>query len=348
LEGEEVSTETLNSIFIAAKKTFDKLSREIFDTIIFSNFTETYNPIKGYLDALKWDGIGRVINLSLCITSDTGSADFRAQMLSKWMLGIIESIYTDEPNILCLVLAGKKNTGKTWFFKKLLPNPLRPYFASSQMDKGKDDEILMCQKLIIFDDEYSGKSKQDSKKMKMLLSSDYFTLREPYGKKNITIRRIATMCGTCNELDVLNDPTGNRRVIVFEVTGKFAYANYNEIDKEQVLAELVARFKEGERSTLTDLEIDQLDDATGAKFKEVSAEDEMVYRFFEPPNSRQSLEEFMTCTEIKNYIETCSVQKLSVKKLGMELKRLGYPWVAKNSRWGYLMAKTPQRDFGVG
>lgn len=346
LDGKEVEQEQLNTIFISAKKTFDKLSREIFDTIIFSTFTESYNPIKEYITGLKWDGLDRIRALAHSITSETGTLDFRERMLTHWLIGIIESVFTEEPNILCLVLAGKKNTGKTWFFKKLLPKELRPYFASSQMDKGKDDEILMCQKLIIFDDEYSGKSKQDSKKMKMLLSSDFFTLREPYGRKNITLRRIATMCGTCNEVDVLNDLTGNRRIIVFEVTGKFNYSQYNEIDKEQLFAQLYKKFLNGDRCQLTDADISDLESNTGEKFKEASAEDEMIDYLFEKPGHPMS--DFMSCTQIKNYIESHTVQRLSLKKLGMELKRLGYQWLGRSGRWGYMIAKKFFQPQNVG
>jgi L-ascorbate metabolism protein UlaG (beta-lactamase superfamily) len=65
-------------------------------------------------------------------------------MLTKWLLGIIEPVYINEPNILMLVLAGKKKgTGKSWFFRNLLPKPLKNYFAVSQLDQGKDDYILL-------------------------------------------------------------------------------------------------------------------------------------------------------------------------------------------------------------
>lgn len=338
-DNKELETEDLNSIFLQGKKLFDKLSRDIFDTILFSNFTHFYNPVMDFFNSLSWDGVDRIEPLSRAIHSETGSLEWRKSMLTKWLVGIIESIYTGDPNILCLVLAGRGNTGKTQFFKRLLPPELKPYFANSQMDKGKDDEILMTQKLIVFDDEYSGKSKQDSKKMKMLLSADSFTLREPYGKKNVTLRRIATFCGTCNEIEVLNDSTGNRRILVFEATGTFDFDLYNSVSKNQLFAQIKHLFDLGERAILSNSEIAQLDQYTTGKYSESCIEGELISKFFEDPHNYVSSEwDFKTTSEVKDYIETHTKQKLSIKKLGMELRRLGYERCKKQKLWGYFIA----------
>lgn len=333
-DGRELETEDLNTIYIKGKKIFPKLSRDIFDTILFSNFTPTCDPIREFFDSLKWDGVDRLTDLCRSITSNTGDFEFRYKMLSKWLVGIVESVYTENPNILCLVLAGQKNTGKTVFFKKLLPKELKYYFALSQLDKGKDDEILMCQKLIIFDDEYSGKSKQDSKKMKMLLSTDYFTLREPYGRKNVTLRRLATLCGTCNEIEILNDPTGNRRIIVFEASGRFDYDLYNSIDKTQLFAQIKDMQFSGQSSTLSTAEIDQLEAVTGKEYSEINIEQELCFEFYEPSTSRL---DFKTATMIKVEIEDKTGQRINIKKLGMALRESGFERTAKNGMYGYLI-----------
>ena len=343
MEGKPIETEDFNSIFIAAKKVFDKLSRDIFDFIIFSNFTEPYNPIKQYFDSLNWDSTDRILELTKSINSDTGTFDYRRILLQSWLLGIIETIYVGEVNILQLILAGKQNTGKSVFFKKLLPPKLSAYLGLSQLDKGKDDELLMCQKLLILDDEYSGKSKQDAKLIKRLLSAPSFDLREPYGKKNVTLKRIASLCATSNETELLNDSTGNRRNIIFEVIGKFDYQLYNGIDKEQLFAQLVAFHKMGYKSELTDSMIEEIELHTGAKHSETSIEAETILMVFE--EARLAGEwDFYTGTEIKNSIEKNTVQKISIKKLGMELKRMGYKRVmSKKGIYGYL-AKKKQFD----
>lgn len=337
--GRELETNDLNSIFIEAKVQFEKLSREIFDTILYSNLTPDYNPLIEYLDALKWDGRDRLETLAQSITSTTGTPDFRERMVTKWLYGAVNAAYTYEPNVLNLIFAGQKNTGKTWFFRKLLPEPLQRYVASSQLDNGKDDLILLTQKWLVFDDEYSGKSKQDSKRMKMILSSADFSLREPYGRKNVTLKRLATLCGTCNELEILNDPTGNRRIIVIEATGKFNFDLYNSVDKNQLFAQLVAMHKAGDfEHQLTNAEIQELETYTGTQYSEVNLEEELCREYFAVPMT-QSQSEWMSTSMIKTYIESETNQRLNLRKLGMALRSIGFERKSKGSVWGYLVSK---------
>lgn len=337
--GRELETNDLNSIFIEAKVQFEKLSREIFDTILYSNLTPDYNPLIEYLDALKWDGRDRLEVLAQSITSTTGTPEFRERMVTKWLYGAVNAAYTYEPNVLNLIFAGQKNTGKTWFFRKLLPEPLQRYVASSQLDNGKDDLILLTQKWFVFDDEYSGKSKQDSKRMKMILSSADFSLREPYGRKNVTLKRLATLCGTCNELEILNDPTGNRRIIVIEATGKFNFDLYNSVDKNQLFAQLVAMHKAGDfEQQLTNAEIQELETYTGTQYSEVNLEEELCREYFAVPMTA-SQSEWMSTSMIKTYIESETNQRLNLRKLGMALRSIGFERKSKGSVWGYMVSK---------
>lgn len=338
LDGKELETENLNSIYIKAKKVFEKLTRDLFDTIIFSEHTPSYNPITEYLDSLVWDEEDRIEPLCRSIISITGDFEYRRILLQSWLIGIIESIYTDEPNILQLILAGKQNTGKSHFFKNLLPGPLKKYFGLSQLDKGKDDELLMCQKLLILDDEYSGKSKQDAKLIKRLLSAPKFDLREPYGKKNISLKRIATLCATSNETQLLNDLTGNRRNIIFEIEDQFDYDLYNQVDKEQLFAQIKNLFDIGYRSAINTSMIKLINQFTGERNAEASAEADLLHMFYEAPEIHGSHDHYST-TNIKNHIESNCQQKISLRKLGMELKRLGYQWVKQDGRYGYLIAQ---------
>jgi predicted P-loop ATPase len=354
LDLKPLETEDFNSIFIAAKKTFERLSREIFDTIIFSNFTPKYNPVRDYFNSIVWDGKDRIDELCKSITSNTGTFEFRKRMLTKWLLGIIEPVYLQEPNILMLVLAGKKQgTGKSWFFRNLLPKPLKNYFAVSQLDQGKDDYILLTQKLLILDDEYSGKSKKDSKQLKYILSANQFDLREPYGKKNVTLQKIATMAGTSNDIQILNDPTGNRRIIVFEVIERCKFDLYNQIDKEQLFAQVLALHERGERSLLQEADIDALARYTGGEFEESCVEKELLMEFYQPAEDSDYNKIFLTTTQIKVRLELNTHQRLNINRLGMELKAAGFERKKVKGNYGYYVQEVkgaiePDKSVQIG
>jgi predicted P-loop ATPase len=337
MQGKQLEQSDINTIYIDAKKQFPKVSRDIVESVIFSNYTPSYNPIKSYFESLKWDGIDHIAKLAESINSNTGTEEYREFGLRAWLIGIVESILKGKPNILCLVLAGKQNTGKSTFFTRLLPEHLKRYFAMSQLDRGKDDEILMCQSLLIFDDEFSGKSKQDAKHMKRILSAPSFTLREPYGRNNVTLKRIATLCGTCNELDVLNDPTGNRRFIVFEVVGQFDYKLYNSIDKNQLFAQCVELVNNGLTS---DLEGDfvNLMEQVSEDFLEISIEEELLLQHFNANDTNVRTRQWMPTTMIKDYLEENSNQKLSIKRLGQMLRKHNFERIKRNNSYGYMVA----------
>lgn len=340
LNGRQLEQADLNTIYIDGKKLFPKLSKDICESVIFSNYTPSYNPIKDYLEGLKWDGEDYINMLAQSINSNTGDLDYRRYLLGSWLLGIVESLLDDKPNILCLILAGKQNTGKSTFFTKLLPKELNRYFATSQLDRGKDDEILMCQSIIIFDDEFSGKSKQDAKHMKRMLSAPSFTLREPYGRQNVTLKRIATLCGTCNELDVLNDPTGNRRFIVFEVTGQFDYELYNSVNKAQLFAQLMAYRAEGITSDIGSEMLDKMQQ-NSEDFMEVNMELELAEHFLsakELPNSKLV---HMKASVIKMHvanIANIAHQTLGTKRFSQALKTMGCRYGKCGGDRGYWVA----------
>lgn len=332
--GNEMNTEDFNTIYLEAKGLFEKLSNELFLTILYSHYTKTYNPIKEYFYSLEWDGTDRIFPLVESITSDTGTPEFRYVAVRSWLLGIIESIFTENPNILQLILAGKQNTGKSVFFKQLLPEPLRKYMALSQLDSGKDDEILMCEKLIILDDEYSGKSKDDARKIKRLLSAPYFNLREPYGKQNVTMRRLASLCATSNETEILNDVTGNRRNLVLEVTDKFDFKKYNEIDKDQLFVQLYKLHLDGFTSELNQVMIDQIQEFTHGKNSEPNREAEALDHFFYEPGTWDGVT-YLNNTEICAIVYAGWKINLSQRKLGMVIKELGYPRVKIKTIYKY-------------
>ncbi|HEY9885974.1 MAG TPA: VapE domain-containing protein [Vampirovibrionales bacterium] len=346
LDGERMDPEDWNSIYITCKKAFPKASKELVLSLLKSNFTRKYNPITDYLNSLKWDGVDRVSSLADSLNSCTGDLKFQQKMLGHWLLGMMQNLYSEEACPLVLVLTGKQRTGKTHFFRNLLPKRLKGYFGGSQLDRGKDDELLMTQKMLILDDEFSGKSKADAKLMKRLSSTDYFDVRPPYGGENIRLKRVAMLCGTCNETEILNDATGNRRFIVLEVNDQMDWESYNRVDKEQLLAQLKSWWEAGIKADLNAESVEELEDNTLKRYSEASLEEELITKYCKPPTDSEIDE--MTNSDVKVFIEKITNQRLNTRRLGLELKKLGYKQkIVRNNgavRRVYLVGKKPLYD----
>ncbi|MCP4501151.1 MAG: hypothetical protein GY822_14425 [Deltaproteobacteria bacterium] len=324
--GDEIDTIFTNSMWIKSRKEYDdKVTKDELNALIHSDFTPNYNPIHEFFERnTHVSASGNIRRLADSIKSPTGAGnDFVFTMLKKWMVGIVASAYGKHSPLL-LVLVGGQNTGKTEFFRRLLPEPLRRFYAESKLDREKDDEILMTQKLMILDDEFGGKTKRDSKRLKELTSKQQFTLREPYGKKNVTLNRLAVLCGTSNDEQLLNDSTGNRRIIPIEISS-IDHQQYNAIDKMELMIECYMEFKAGFNYELDRDDISLLNQST-KKFEQVVPERELLMKYFKHPEYANNAGgvEYMQGMEIKAYLERITQQRLIITKVITELRNLNF------------------------
>lgn len=304
----------LNSIYIDLKAVNDKITKDLVCSVIFSNRIEQYNPVKSFLSQYDGETLTEAHNLTLLINSIKSDTLNYDKWLTKWLVSLIASAY-GHYSPLTLVLAGEKQgTGKTHFFRYLLPKKLRSLYAESKMDAGKDDEILMTKKLIILDDEYGGKSKKEYTKMKEVTSKEWVNVREPYGRVSVDLRRLAMFCGTSNDLQILNDPTGNRRVIPIHIIDEIDRKLYNQCNKDMLFHELHAMYLGGYDYTILKDDISELNDNTD-NFKQSSAEEELIATKLSHGTSQSG--EWLTITQIIQYlIDGTKISTLSNTRIG--------------------------------
>jgi predicted P-loop ATPase len=319
LKGKPIDDSDINSIFLDCKIAFDQVTKDLICSILFSNRLESYNPIH-YFFANRQIVEDQCPNLSLLISSiitDTPNAD---KWIMKWLVSAIASAY-GKHSPLVLVLCGEiQGTGKTHWFRYLLPQQLQSLFAESKMDAGKDDEILMTKKWIILDDEYGGKSKREEKRLKEITSKQWINVREPYGRVSVDLKRLAVFCGTSNETQILNDPTGNRRIIPIHINA-IDHEHYNKCDKEQLWVEVYSLYKGGFDYSVLAEDIIQLN-ANTEDFKQSTSEEELVAVKLSPEGV---LPEWLNITQIIQYlIADTKYTNLSNTRLGIILSKQGF------------------------
>jgi hypothetical protein len=361
---EPLNDEDVRDIRTEARKIIPKISVQVMDDIIFGKrLVPEYNPLTIYFDSLLLDAnespfpdlatgphlpIKSVIDLiktnarqlSSIFSSIKGTdSDWLIYFGAKWLAGVISAAYGEHSPLVLVLCGTKQNTGKTEWFRRLMPPELHKhgrtypdYYAESKLDEDKDAEILMCRKLIIMDDEMGGKSKKENKRFKELTSKQTFSVRKPYGRMSEDLNRLAVLCGTTNDPEILNDPTGNRRFIPVQVDS-IDHSLYNSIDKRELWSEVAKLYKAGLRWRLSSDDIEYLN-KDAISFTEENTEAELIHRYIKKGDK------LMSGTDIKNYIETKTQQRISLKRLGMELKRMGFDkgsiWTDKGSRWLWL------------
>lgn len=338
----------INSIFIAAKRIIGKLDYHLMDRLLLSDFVLKYNPIKEFFDQYEDDkrekhssfnpqnkNINSPFIAALAATIENDMPSHTEYFLRKWIVSIVSAAYgVHSP--LVFVLVGGQGTGKTEWFRRLFPgyHPNEPtglakYYAESKLDAGKDDEILMTQKLVIMDDEFFGKNKVEFQRFKELTSKNYFSLREPYGRSNVDLKRLSVLCGTSNFKEILADPSGNRRIIPIDVKGINIDA-YNLIDKFELFREAYNLWKDGfdwRVVSKDDIEYLGINDS---EYEMVILEKELIHKYYsKPPNDNC---DWLTASEIKVELEMLTQQKLNLTKIGQCLGKLGF--IQKSKRDG--------------
>jgi predicted P-loop ATPase len=334
-----------SEIYVETKKQYPKINKNDVLDILHSK-SQLYNPLKVFIEQHRYlisEGKtkGLIRDLVECICSDTGlseacfDADYEEYFARKWFIGMIASIYGNISPLL-IALTGKKNTGKTEFFRRLFPDKIKKYFAQMKLSIEKDSEIAMTRYLIIFDDELAGKSKLEEKHLKEFTSKRIFTFRPPYGKTPIQRKRLAVLCGTTNDDAILSDPTGNRRIIPIRVLS-INFEKYNSIDKTCLFMEAVRLYESGEKWDLTNEDIERLENTTISHVAE-NLERELIQKYFDKPetDTQESFARFMTTTDILIILEDKTKQKLSIRKIGLEMRMLKYDRIQKKyNRKGY-------------
>jgi hypothetical protein len=311
----------INSIFLDCKAVFKEATKDLITSIIFSNRVETYNPLHEFFEedlhiADEYPNVDMLIN---SVISDTPNYD---KWIGKWLVSVVASAYGQHSPLVLIFSGEKQGTGKTHWFRYLLPKQLRYMFAESKMDAGKDDEILMCKKWIILDDEYGGKSKKEEKRLKELTSKEFINVREPYGRVSVDLRRLAVFCGTSNETQILNDPTGNRRQLPIHIID-IDQEMYNKVDKVELWRELYALYRIGYDFTILRDDIDSLNEST-LTFKHSTPEEDLIHKKL-MPGSATSFGEWLSLTEIQQclLVET-KLNFLNLQRIGSILTALGY------------------------
>jgi predicted P-loop ATPase len=323
--GTPMESDDVNSMYIAAKKKFDRAKFEDIIRLINSQFVPRYNPIHEFFESnSKRKPQGLIDKLFETIITD--DQEYARYFGTKWLVSIAASAYGQHSPLMFVLSGPKTGTGKTEWFRRLFPDQLKPYFDDiSTGMKENDFHILMTQKLLLLDDEFDAKRKKEENAMKSLLSKQAFALREPYGRSNVTLARIAVLCGTTNDENILADTSTNRRFLPIGVHG-INKTLYNSIDKIDLFIEAYHLWKTGFQWNLTSEEIDVLSGYT-SRFENFTVEYELVSQYYQDPSSNNYTE--LTATQIKNRLETLSVQKLNLDQVGKALQRAGFKQATK-------------------
>lgn len=205
-----------------------------------------YHPIKNYFAGLVWDGIPRLDTLLIdyCGAEDT---PYTRAVTRKTLCAAVARVY--EPGRKfdsILVLSGPQGIGKSTFFAKLGG----PWYSDSLAISDMKDKTA-AEKLqgywILELGELAGIKKVDVETVKSFVTRVDDKYRQAYGAIVESHPRSCIIVGTTNsESGFLRDITGNRRFWPVQVSEKSLRHPWDLTDIDQVWAEAIQAYKDGE------------------------------------------------------------------------------------------------------
>ena len=329
IDGEQVDDRRLNQLWLSLHERGYNIDRTDLGVLLNSNSFPSYNPFHEFIDSLPNldpNAESLIYKLASSINQLSYPPHVFFSLIKKWFVGVVAGCYEDNVNELELVLLGPQYNGKTWFFRNLLPEDYRHFYAENKLD-GDDAELILCRFLIVMDDEYGGKSKREAARHKSLVSKSEVTMRVKYGKYPQTFRRYASLCGTSNEKEILSDPSGNRRVIpVWHETRDFRA--FDSIDKSMLWAEAAYLYNNGYDFKISKEEIKHISNEIEVDYSESVTENELIIKHFLLPSEfgLSTVDEVsMTTTDILKHIQMKNPDlRISPRVLGRYLRKLGF------------------------
>jgi hypothetical protein len=329
--GVPITDPDLNTMFLNCKKVFDDINFQLFKQILDSNFTPTYNPFAEWWEFNQDRQYNdEIMKFWRCIDIE-GDWDRMVYFGNKWLVALVSCIhYKQRP--LVLTFTGPIGKGKTEIFRQLLPDawrhPVDYYAESSTLGNGKDDDILMTQKILVVDDEFGGMGKREERKFKAVTDKQVFSIRRPYGHGIEDLRRLCLLGATCNEDNVLSDTSGNRRILPFKVK-EIDWEAINMIDRNALWAEVFRWYYDGFDCTIVKGDIAKLAEGND-DFIDYSMEHELLQKYYELPTTAGEVGiQELSASVIKEYIDRMSGQRTNVNKIGQELKLIGFRQAVK-------------------
>lgn len=310
--------------------------------VIESDYTAPYHPFKEYLENIPRqelepgrDYIRELAN-SVRVKGNETEQELWYLNLKKWLVGMIAGwIDKDAVNNVILVFIGEQGAYKTTWFNKLLPLELKAYFHTKTNAKrmNKDDIIALSQFGLICCEELDEMTPSEMNQLKAAVTMTYINERAAYARYAEQRKHINTFCGTGNNPQFLNDPTGNRRWLPFEI--EHIDSPYEHpFHHAGIFAQAYDLYKSGYRYWFTNEEI-QEQNRHNFQFEAPHLELELVDLYFRRPAEGEN-GELVSAARAMQLISCNMAQKLSSVRISKAFRELGFKSHRTNRFRGYV------------
>lgn len=326
----------VNSLWRRMNKELGRTRQSDIHNVLNSEYVPLYNPFLDYLSGLPaWDGTTDHIARLAATVHVKGQQERFTEYFRKWFVGLLAGVL-EEANINheILVLIGQQGNYKTTWFNHLLPPELRRYFQTkvSNSYANKDDLFSLSEFMLICLEEIDEMTPATLNQLKAMVTLKSVNERAAYGRNKEHRPHIASFCATGNNVHFLNDPSGNRRWLPFEVESIDPPQDH-PVDYAGVYAQAYRYWQDKFRYWFNAEEIEALNQYN-KHFEAPNLERELILSHFRRTLPGES-GIFVTTAYVLNQINRYIRQPLSPIKVGILMKQLGFESIRYNGQRGY-------------
>ena len=326
-----------NSILREIQKAKVKCSINSLRNLLHSDFCEMYDPFQDYFENLvEYTGDKDHIE-ELAMTITTTKPDLWKECFKKWFVAMVACVIDEkQTNQTVIVFSGKQGLGKTTWIEKLMPIELKQYIFSGTINpNNKDTLIHLAECMLINLDELENLNKTEIGSLKELITKTHIRMRKAYGHNNENMPRRASFAGSVNTAQFLNDTTGSRRFLCFELEN---IEYQHSVDINLCYAQAYKLYQSGFRHWFNQEEIKEIN-ANNEQYQIMSPEEELLLTWYEP-TTKENANAFLKTTEIAvrlSIVANININDSTVNKLGKALKKHGFLRMAKNKTYVYAV-----------
>ena len=315
--------------------------------LLYSDFCELFNPFEDYFLNLptydeKTDYISDLAN-----TITTTKQELWQQCFKKWLVAMVGCVLDDKViNHTVIVFSGKQGLGKTTWVEKLVPKQLKEYLFSGTINpNNKDTLVQLAECMLINLDELENLNRSEIGSLKEIITKTQIRMRKAYGHNNETMPRRASFAGSVNTAQFLNDSTGSRRFLCFELEGiKYQH----NVDINMAFSQALFLFKSGFRYWFDQEEIKNITE-NNEQYQLHSPEEELLLTWFEPCE-RDNANVFLNASQIAAKLAEkakINITDGTINKLGKALKKHNFIRLKKNGIAVYALIENTWEDVDI-
>lgn len=292
--------------------------------VMNSDFYPSFNPFQAYLLSLPpWDGVDYIEQLANSVHVKGCSQALHNRFFKKWFVAMLPTWLEDVVNHEILTYIGCQGIFKSTFMRMLLPPELQPYFAAKNFAQrlNKDDKLELTEMGLVALEELDHMRPSEVNQLKAITSQHYMNERAVYGRHKERRAHIASFCGTGNNPQFLNDPTGNRRWLPFMVENIDSPLLY-PFNYTGLYSQAYALWRDGFCYWFTEADNAELEQHN-RQFEEPNLEEELILTYFRKPVLGESCE-FLTATRIVELINGYIKIPLLAKNIAFAMNKLGF------------------------